>query len=65
MCELGSVLVQFVMTLYMGRTYKRKFYLQEGSTSSLDPSEQFEMIASGQSFDKTPETEVCFYYIVY
>ncbi|XP_069945379.1 protein transport protein Sec31A-like isoform X4 [Cherax quadricarinatus] len=30
----------------------------EGSTSSLDPSEQFEMIASGQSFDKTPETEV-------
>ncbi|XP_071534264.1 protein transport protein Sec31A-like isoform X12 [Panulirus ornatus] len=30
----------------------------EGSTSSLDPSEQFEMIASGHSFDKTPETEV-------
>lgn len=29
----------------------------EGSTGSLDPSEQFEMIASGQSFDKTPETE--------
>ncbi|KAK3871526.1 hypothetical protein Pcinc_023333 [Petrolisthes cinctipes] len=27
------------------------------STGSLDPSEQFEMIASGQSFDKTPETE--------
>ncbi|XP_071534254.1 protein transport protein Sec31A-like isoform X2 [Panulirus ornatus] len=31
---------------------------REGSTSSLDPSEQFEMIASGHSFDKTPETEV-------
>ncbi|KAG7168144.1 transport protein Sec31A-like [Homarus americanus] len=30
----------------------------EGSSSSLDPSEQFEMIASGHSFDKTPETEV-------
>ncbi|XP_045138808.1 protein transport protein Sec31A-like isoform X2 [Portunus trituberculatus] len=29
----------------------------DGSTGSLDPSEQFEMIASGQSFDKTPETE--------
>lgn len=34
------------------------FVTQEGSTGSLDPSEQFEMIASGQSFDKTPETEV-------
>nr|XP_045605804.1 protein transport protein Sec31A-like isoform X2 [Procambarus clarkii] len=30
----------------------------DGSTGSLDPSEQFEMIASAQSFDKTPETEV-------
>ncbi|XP_037789137.1 protein transport protein Sec31A-like isoform X11 [Penaeus monodon] len=29
----------------------------DGSTSSLDPSEQFEMIASAQSFDKTPELE--------
>lgn len=33
-------------------------HLQDGSTSSLDPSEQFEMIASAQSFDKTPELEV-------
>uniref|UniRef100_A0A6A7FXH9 Protein transport protein Sec31A-like isoform X2 n=1 Tax=Hirondellea gigas TaxID=1518452 RepID=A0A6A7FXH9_9CRUS len=29
-----------------------------GSTDSLDPSEQFEMIASAQSRDKTPELEV-------
>ncbi|XP_047741415.1 protein transport protein Sec31A isoform X2 [Hyalella azteca] len=30
----------------------------EGSTGSLDPSEQFEMIASAQSSDKTPEPEL-------
>lgn len=30
----------------------------DGSTGSLDPSEQFEMIASAQSSDKTPEPEL-------
>lgn len=30
----------------------------DGSTGSLDPSEQFEMIASAQSCDKTPEPEL-------